>query len=105
MTRQALASTMPIIGMFTVAVSPVRVVRLVIVPLVGDTTSVRLSFHCAVAISALATASAACWALMLVCALAIATSEMVISAVARRSSSLARSSSARGALLEAASTA
>ncbi len=66
MMRQASASTMPIMGMFTVAVSPGRMVRLVMVPLTGATISVRLSLHCAVAISALATARAAWLTLMLV---------------------------------------
>ena len=60
MMRQASASTMPIIGyVHRRRVARTRMVRLVIVPSTGATISVRLSLHCAVAISALATARAA----------------------------------------------
>ena len=82
-----------------------RTVRLLIQPSAGALTSVLLSFHSAVALSALATSSAAWCTLMLVRALAMAISAMVFSAEVRRSSLLARSSSARGALFSAASTA
>src|SRR6516225_7933534 len=105
MMRQALASTIPMMGMLTVAVSPIRVVRLVIAPSVGDTTWVLLSFQSAIALSALALSSAPWWALMLVCALAISTWEIVIAAVARRSSSFHLSSSERGAYCFAARSA
>src|ERR687897_1328420 len=104
MMRQAWASTMPMLAMLTVAVSPMRTVRLLIQPSAGALTSVLLSFHSAVALSATATARAALGTLMLVWALSMAISAMVFSAAVRLSSLLARSRSARGALFSAAST-
>src|SRR5689334_13397472 len=97
MMRQAVASTMPMIGTLAFAMSPARTVRLVIDPVVGENTSVLLSRHCALAISAVARLRAAWWATMLLCAFSMAIWDIFISAVVRRNSSLALSSSARGA--------
>ena len=83
-----------------VPVSPTRTVRLMIEPSVGDITSVRSSRHCGESPSPPpARSSAARWAVTVGLRLGDHAAEMIISASVRRSSSLALSSSARGALL------